>query len=268
MFSQDLKVAEAQKVMLSMLLEVHKICEKHHLTYWLDGGTLLGAVRHNGFIPWDDDMDIAMPIEDYKKFLEIAPKELPPDVFLQYRRSDPLYPKEMTKLRKNNTTLIEIEETGDEKYHHGIFIDIFAYQYYEKWWLDTLMWCRDTKDLKNKYKKHTLKRALITLYTNIIMYLPTRIVKHVITFYINKIAQNRPRSIFTYSTDSSFKNYTKTKDMQPVKLSTIDFEGYYFFVPHNPDAVLKEWYGDYMKLPPIEERRVHSTYIDPFQSIH
>lgn len=77
--------------MLQILCATDKICTEHHLTYWLEGGTLLGAVRHHGFIPWDDDMDISMPRKDYEQFLKIAPQLLPKDLFLQTQQSDPQY---------------------------------------------------------------------------------------------------------------------------------------------------------------------------------
>lgn len=72
MFNENSLVADAQKIMLQILCATDKICTEHHLTYWLEGGTLLGAVRHHGFIPWDDDMDISMPRKDYEQFLKIA----------------------------------------------------------------------------------------------------------------------------------------------------------------------------------------------------
>ena len=68
---------------LEIMVEIDKLCRKHDIKYWLDGGTLLGAVRHGGFIPWDDDLDICMMQEDYEKFIEIAPKELPEHLLLQ-----------------------------------------------------------------------------------------------------------------------------------------------------------------------------------------
>ena len=73
---EELNIRDAQIIMLNILKEIDKICKKHNLIYFLDGGTLLGAVRHKGFIPWDDDVDIGMRKEDYRKFLKIAQKEL------------------------------------------------------------------------------------------------------------------------------------------------------------------------------------------------
>ena len=74
---------------LSILEEIDKICKRHNIEYWLDGGSLLGAIRHGGFIPWDDDIDIAMSLEDEKRFEQIAPKELPEWLFLQTPATDP-----------------------------------------------------------------------------------------------------------------------------------------------------------------------------------
>ena len=88
MFNEDKTVAGAQKVMLDILSEIHRICVENHLTYWLEAGTLLGAIRHKGFIPWDDDCDVSMPRKDYEKFLEIAQSQLPETMFLQTKETD------------------------------------------------------------------------------------------------------------------------------------------------------------------------------------
>ena len=88
---EDLSLRDAQMLMVEILEDVHNLCEKHGLKYFLDGGTLIGAVRHKGFIPWDDDIDIGMPREDYEKFIEIAKKELPDNLFLQTFETDKYY---------------------------------------------------------------------------------------------------------------------------------------------------------------------------------
>ena len=75
------ELGQAKLVMLKLLRVFDDICRKNNLKYWLDGGTLIGAIRHNGFIPWDDDIDVAMLSDDYEKFIEIAQQELPDDVF-------------------------------------------------------------------------------------------------------------------------------------------------------------------------------------------
>ena len=91
-FSEDKNVAAAQKVMLEILVEIHRICVENDITYWLEAGTLLGAIRHKGFIPWDDDCDVSMPRKDYERFLQIAQEKLPETMFLQTKETDKEYP--------------------------------------------------------------------------------------------------------------------------------------------------------------------------------
>lgn len=123
-------MTDLQKVEFDILVEFDRICRKFNLKYFLFSGTLLGAVRHGGFIPWDDDIDVAMPINDYYKFVKICKTELGEDYFLQTYNTDYVnfwY----AKIRKNNTTMLE---SGFENVnmHHGVWIDIFPYFCIEK----------------------------------------------------------------------------------------------------------------------------------------
>lgn len=114
---------ELQLCELQILKDVRKIFERHGLRYYLSGGTLLGAVRHKGFIPWDDDIDIMMPYEDYRRFLEVAQEELGEQYFVQNSETDPSYAFAYTHIRKNNTTVLS-EWDHLVRSHHGAWIDI------------------------------------------------------------------------------------------------------------------------------------------------
>ena len=119
--ASDLRLA--QLVMLRLLAIFDDICGRLGLRYWLDAGTLLGAARHGGFIPWDDDVDVMMPVEDYRVFLEAAGGELPYDVFLQTKTTDPEHDISWAKLRDRYSYMDD--PGGPYPYCQGIPIDIF-----------------------------------------------------------------------------------------------------------------------------------------------
>ena len=118
------QLRKLQLTMLEMLMLVDKICKENDIQYSLCSGTLLGAVRHKGFIPWDDDLDIRMTRENYDKFLEVWDKLQPEGYLLQNKENSPRFPSSFSKIRKCHTTFLQFEsERG--AHHTGIFVDIF-----------------------------------------------------------------------------------------------------------------------------------------------
>lgn len=120
------KMKEVWAVQLDLLAEFDRVCKKHNIKYFASGGTALGAIRHKGFIPWDDDMDLMMFRDDYNKLLEIGPKEFEQPYFLQNKFTDPCGNETISKLRNSDTTaLLKTEVNSCFNYNKGIFIDIF-----------------------------------------------------------------------------------------------------------------------------------------------
>ena len=113
-----------KEIQLKMLKEFINICNKLDLKYYVIGGTALGTIRHNGFIPWDDDIDVGMPRHDYEKFILMGQSLLSQGYFIQTHISDPLYPNNFAKIRDSSTTFIE-QVVKDIDMHHGVYLDVF-----------------------------------------------------------------------------------------------------------------------------------------------
>ena len=124
---------QMQQRMLEVLEVIDKICERHDIPYWLSGGSMLGAVRHQGFIPWDDDLDIEMLRPDFERLMTILPDELPDNIALQWHTTDPNYFFQFAKVRDRNSQLFERNGYDRVWKEHGIFIDIFPLEATPRW---------------------------------------------------------------------------------------------------------------------------------------
>jgi len=258
----DTSVRQAQLVMLEMLKVVDGICQKHKLQYWLDAGTLLGAVRHGGFIPWDDDLDICMPRKDYEFFLEIAQKKLPVGMFFQTQNTDRALQWKWVKLRDNFSTLVQRTETGKRiKYHQGIFIDIFPYDLVSKDF-------RKSKLFLNRRFEYSHNKFIKAFgwYINLLSILPVKLIgfERLKRLLLKRYTSKNPLYV---STGIDITVGYHTFDFNTVfPLTTINFEGISFMVPGDCHTYLTIMFGDYMQLPPVEKRKTHAHKILPFHA--
>ena len=252
------ELKKLQKVLLEMLDEVVRLCDKYHLDYFISGGTCLGAVRHSGFIPWDDDIDIVMPRDDYERFLEIARDELDDKYFLDYYKTNDENHFGFAKIKKNNTSFVMGYQY---KCHNGFFLNIFPLDYNDN---------RDSLKVKLsvslarclletlKYKDHNLSKKSLR---RPIISLPFAIFsnKHIHRI-IEYLYQNCNKGKHTNGAVYSGMYYYK-KDIYPIDVvfpySEVTFEGKKYHAYHDTDYYLKSLYGDYMKLPPLEKRTAH-----------
>lgn len=271
---EDLNLRDAQMLMVDILKDVHNICEKHGLKYFLDAGTLLGAVRHKGFIPWDDDMDIGMLREDYERFLEIAKKELPEHLFLQTFETDDKYDiyQVPCKIRYNGTILIEKGIAENSEMHNGVYIDVFPYDSLPKSnlaykiqrslsynVLKSFIRIRETPD-KLSFKN----KITFTFYKIVRTLFPYKRRKKFFDFLVKWNDVNSP--YMGYGLDTVWSEYIYKKE-DYFELTRLEFEGNHFYGPKNYDAILTQLYGDYMTLPKEEDRQWHAKVIKKLKSI-
>jgi len=120
-----IELTKLQDIVYSLFQEFDRICRKYDIHYTMEGGTLLGAVKYGGFVPWDDDIDVVMKREEYEKFLSVAPGELDGKFFLQSYNNVSEFPLNYAKLCHNGTEIYDYDYTHLKNMHHGVFMDIF-----------------------------------------------------------------------------------------------------------------------------------------------
>ncbi len=269
-------VDKLHKADLVIVKEVVKICERYNLKYYMLGGTMLGAIRHKGFIPWDDDIDLGMPRSDYEKFLEIAPSLLSKSLRLVNYKTDPDYHYYITRIQDIESKVIETRYSKEGKYTQ-LSIDIFPLDGSpNNWFLRKIFYFRVLSH-----------RAMMALH------------------YKNGIDPDRKRGIFEKSlivflklfpTDKMFNAYNqkekidrllrkynlwdsvisgnimgayRTREMVPTSwLGEVDEDFFYDFEDiklrgfKNYDNYLKCLYGDYMQMPPEGSRKIHFKLVE------
>ena len=253
---------EVQLVQLEIAKEVKRICEKYEINYFLDAGTLLGAVRHQGFIPWDDDLDIGMLREEYEKFVQVAPAELDDHYVLQNFDTDENYIRPFAKIRKKDTLYVEHPNIHSEMKEQGIYIDLFPYDTAPA---DSKEWEALQKRMVNITRFLSLKchvqpwlgckgKNKVIRFTK---YQPYR----VITLFMSKDKiRKKFKSLMDISKAFDGELYSRSfgQHKYPAKLlesyGTVTFEGEQFSAPSDYDAVLKIHFGNYMELPPEDKR--------------
>lgn len=250
---------QCQLRQLDILKQIDRICRKHGIDYWLDGGTLLGAVRHGGFIPWDDDIDIAMRKEDMERFIRIAPAELPDGLCLQTPQSEPDMKEPIVKVRDENSFYVEAGENFATGYSKGLYVDIFPFIDYPT--LSRGLTKKLTLGISKSYsilhKAHyySLRAAAELLWFGT-KYALCRTAWAIVCalrgkgVYMSNTLHNNGYGI-VHRKDSIFP------------LGTIEFEGVRFPAPGNADAYLTDLFRNYMEIPPVEKRKIHAVFMMP-----
>lgn len=248
-------------------------CNKMGLQYYVVEGTLLGAVRHNGFIPWDDDIDVAMPRADYEIWVHNAQKYIDdPDIFVQTIETDPEYYCNITKLRNSNTTFIETMYYKLNM-NHGVYIDIFPLDYYPELPEEIDMFEQKEKELYFKFAKaHYV--GWVEGYPKWKVFFRNTMWK-VISFvkpdYARNAVMQRDKHCMSVKETSKIANLNSAwvgRNVCPAEWYGDgvegSFEGISVRLPNEYDKILTQEYGDYMQLPPEEKRVTHhyTTIID------
>lgn len=241
-----------QMRILDILTEVDKICRRHNLKYWMCSGTLLGAVRHGGFIPWDDDIDIEMEISDYKKLLEILPMELPDGLALQTNDTDPGYFFTFAKVRDLHSHLVEYGNYDRIFKYQGVYIDIFPIEHSNGFLrrIGRKLWLRSFRiaHSENRTDEQKIRSIHRLMQWNL----------HGVIPVLRGFAKVLPTE-FYYGFGTQFHIARKKEDVFPLK--EMAFEGKRFFVPRDSDAYLRAQFGDYMRLPEEDDIETHTEKV-------
>lgn len=276
-FYNNTDLKKIQKLELGILKDFVSICEKYDITYFLVAGSALGAVRHRGFIPWDDDIDVALPRKDYEKFLSVVTTEFPNKYNIINTENYKDYPLFTTQLALKGTKFV-LENFKDLNIPFGIYLDIFPFDgmcndkhkaiiHARKTWL----WGK-IQILASISKPYVSYKGI----TRNIIWMLTSLIHHILKLFhissYNIYVKVKRLSMKYNSTDNKRLNFfcntnymwevLHIKEIYPLK--KIEFEGMQVNVPNKVESYLTRRYGDFTKLPPKEKRKNHYPYLLDF----
>lgn len=263
---EDIK--RIQEIELNSLRELIRICEILNIDFMLYGGSLLGAVKYSGFVPWDDDLDVAMMRNDYEIFLEKAPKLLSKDYEIQHPRNNKLSPYPYIKFRRNNTTLVEYA-AKDIQINHGIYFDIYPIDNIPD---DDDEYTSMNKKINKLIRLFIRRQGMIKWKPNVSLIDYCKYIKRIVEstllkciphkYYITKL-----HKLMTMYNDQNTKrqgNYFYSKPVNyfiGVKpFQKVSFCGITVNIPYGYKINLTNRYGDISKLPPESDRIGHRPY--------
>lgn len=263
--NKDYELDKIHELELRIACEIKRICEKNDIRYFLTAGTLLGAVRHGGFIPWDDDMDIGMLREDFNRFVEACKTELGEEYFLQTWDTDPDYPYSFAKIRLNGTHLEEgFSKKGNS--HNGLFVDIFPFdnapnddklrkrQGRKYFFYKRLLWIKKgygTNMMKESFRQR-LRYCLFKFVSLFFSYEKGKAKFHSIQTKYNDALTDKVVTDGSYSYNKECIVRKWVDNLEQIKFEDTSFLSY-----SDKEDYLTYFYGDYMKLPPEEKRNRH-----------
>lgn len=252
------ELAMAQQVMFKILCEIDKVFQNNGIRYWLAYGTLLGAVRHKGFVPWDDDIDIHVHDTDYEKAVKALRRELDPQLYgVQFKDNDPQYWPSFARVRSltTETFLLDVPPPWQilNNRFNGLWVTLFRsrvikrasalFQFLYIYFLHGYSYNSLTHSPKTDIKADICRVILIGLKA--------------VIWFVNLFPGKSVNFITNYPFFLGRFNNLYYDDAEIFPLGTLEFCGKQFPVPKNFHKVLTEVYGDYMLLPPPDERRTH-----------
>ena len=267
---RPIDIHECHRLLLDMAAILDRVCRENAIPYYMLGGTMLGAVRHGGFIPWDDDIDVCLPAEDFNKLLDIYDKEWSEKYSIMNTERDINYPFPTTRIMLKGTQFCE-EALAPLPLDLGIFLDVYCFdnvsddeKEYKKQAFDAWFWShmRILVDVPRPVIladgiKGKLLKAAVTMGRGVckLLHLSTQKMYEREQEARNRFAHVKTKRIAYLHDTDRFVNTYPVDEVFPV--DKLDFDGIQVSFPNQNDKFLRMLYGDYMQMPPVEKRKNH-----------